>query len=56
MKTISNAAGREVLTEINGENSHSVSGSGEIYRRKEENMLRPLLAAADYPADGDKVA
>jgi len=54
MKTISNAAGRQVLSEINGENAIPFQGVGKY--KPEANKHAPSIAScSDYPADGNKI-
>lgn len=48
-----NAAGREVLTEINGETHIPFKGVGQ-YTPQGRKASPPLRSCKDYPADGDK--
>ena len=49
-----NAAGREVLTEINGRTAVPYQGVGK-YRPEGRKAAPPLATCADYPEDGNKV-
>ncbi len=55
MKTISNAAGRQVLTEINGEKAIPYQGVGK-YTPEGKKHAPDIASCSDYPADGNKVA
>jgi len=52
-KTKINAAGREVLTEINGEEHIPYMGVGK-YKVKGRKASPPIRSCYDYPDDGDK--
>jgi citrate lyase subunit alpha/citrate CoA-transferase len=52
-KTAVNAVGREVLTEINGEEHVPFMGVGK-YRPAGRKAAPPLRSCADYPDSGDK--
>jgi len=53
MKTVQNAAGRDVLVEINGETHHPFMGVGKY--QPTGKRAAPLIAAChDYPKDGNK--
>ncbi|MCX6999782.1 MAG: citrate lyase subunit alpha, partial [Candidatus Sumerlaeota bacterium] len=49
-----NAAGREVLTEINGEPAIPFKGVGK-YKPSGRRAAPPLFSCADYPSSGNKV-
>jgi citrate lyase subunit alpha/citrate CoA-transferase len=49
-----NAAGREVLTEINGELAIPYKGVGK-YKPSGRRAAPPLFSCADYPSSGNKV-
>jgi citrate lyase subunit alpha / citrate CoA-transferase len=51
--TTVNAAGRAVLTEINGEQHPPFEGIGK-YRPNRSKAAPPIATVADYPPDGDK--
>lgn len=54
MKTISNAAGREVVRELNGEESVPFQGVGKFKPTGKKHA--PLIAScSDYPPDGNKL-
>ncbi len=52
-KMTTNAAGREVLTEINGEKHLPFAGVGQ-HRPKGRKAAPPIATCIDYPANGDK--
>ena len=52
--TTENAAGRSVLTEINGRAAVPFKGVGK-HRPEGHKTAPPLRSCADYPADGNKV-
>jgi len=54
MKTISNATGRQVLSEINGEASIPYQGVGK-YKPEGKKHAPSIASCSDYPADGNKV-
>ncbi len=54
MKTISNAAGRQVLSEINGEKAIPFMGVGQ-YKPEGKKHAPSISSCSDYPADGNKV-
>ncbi|MDF1574253.1 MAG: citrate lyase subunit alpha [Bacteroidales bacterium] len=54
MKMISNAAGRQVLSEINGEAAIPFKGVGK-YKAKGKKHAPSISSCSDYPADGNKV-
>ena len=53
MKYIINAAGREVVTELNGEKAIPYMGVGK-YKPDTRKYAPPVASCADYPADGNK--
>lgn len=53
-KLVRNAAGREVLTEINGLAATPFMGVGK-YRPDGRKAAPPVVSCADYPTDGNKV-
>ena len=53
MKLVKNAAGREVVTEINGEPAIPFKGVGK-YRPTGTKHAPPVSSCADYPSDGNK--
>lgn len=54
MKTIANAAGRQVVNEINGEVAIPYQGVGK-YKPEGKKHASSLASCSDYPADGNKV-
>jgi len=54
MKTTINAAGRRVVSEINGEAAVPFQGVGR-YRPQGRKHAPPITSCSDYPADGNKV-
>jgi citrate lyase subunit alpha/citrate CoA-transferase len=54
MKTISNAAGREVVSQINGETAIPYQGVGK-YKPKGKKHAPPVVSCSDYPSDGNKL-
>ncbi len=54
MKTITNAAGRQVVNEINGEVAIPYQGVGK-YKPEGKKHAPPIASCSDYPADGNKV-
>ncbi len=54
MKTISNAAGREVVNEINGEKVIPYKGVGK-YSPEGKKHAPSIPSCVDYPSDGNKV-
>jgi len=54
MKTIANAAGRQVVNEINGEVAIPYKGVGK-YKPEGNKHAVSIASCSDYPADGNKV-
>ena len=54
MDTVKNAAGREVITRINGEEAVPFKGVGK-YRPEGSKHAPKIASCADYPADGNKM-
>jgi citrate lyase subunit alpha/citrate CoA-transferase len=54
MKTIENAAGRQVLNEINGETAIPFQGVG-LYKAEGSKHAPSIASCSDYPADGNKL-
>ena len=54
MKTISNAAGRQVVSEINGEAAIPYQGVGK-YRPAGKKHAPSIASCSDYPLNGNKV-
>lgn len=53
MKLVKNAAGRDVVTEINGQPAIPYMGVGK-YKPQTTRHNPPVASCADYPADGNK--
>ncbi|MGW8316094.1 MAG: citrate lyase subunit alpha [Bacteroidales bacterium] len=53
MNTTTNAAGRKVITTLNGEPATPYMGIGK-YKPEGHKHAPPIRSCADYPADGDK--
>lgn len=54
MKTITNAAGRQVVSEINGEAATPFQGVGK-FKPQGKKHAASIASCSDYPADGNKV-
>ena len=54
MKTISNAAGREVVSQINGETAIPYQGVGK-YKPNGKKHAPNVVSCSDYPSDGNKL-
>ena len=53
MKYVTNAVGREVSTEINGEPVIPFKGVGK-HKPEARKYAPPVSSCADFPSDGDK--
>ncbi len=54
MSMVTNVAGREVLTTLNGEKAIPYMGVGK-YKPVGTKFASPIVSVSDYPADGNKV-